>query len=399
VGSKVKLTFALLALAVGSACTTDAPPDGGAQESDAAVPPPALDLEAVGRLLLERMDVQPGERVLLVGAPGRFDPLVTALRSGVQGADGEDLGAWAVEGPAPDSWTTDFTEALRGLEGDALVAALSGVDLGVMLPGASPSHPVYAALQEVLRRGQGRTVHFHWSGAYGLDGVMLPVDAEVDAFYERVLLETDYAALARAEAAFEEAMRGATVRVTTPAGTDVRFQIGARPVTRQDGDASAARSAEARNLIDREVELPAGAIRVAPNEASVQGTIAFPPSTWSGEPVDGLIVTFEEGRVVDAVADRGLGAAVAEMDGAGPAGRAFREFALGFNPLMAVQREGTPWIPYYGYGAGVVRLSLGDNSELGGAVEGGYVRWNFFTDATVTVDGETWVESGRLIRP
>lgn len=32
--------------------------------------------------------------------------------------------------------------------------------------------------------------------------------------------------------------------------------------------------------------------------------------------------------------------------------------------------EENPWIPYYGYGAGVVRLSLRDNSELGGEVRG-----------------------------
>ena len=37
-------------------------------------------------------------------------------------------------------------------------------------------------------------------------------------------------------------------------------------------------------------------------------------------------------------------------------------------------------------------------TELGGTVGGGYVRWNFFVDATVTVDGETWVEGGRLLR-
>jgi hypothetical protein len=78
--------------------------------------------------------------------------------------------------------------------------------------------------------------------------------------------------------------------------------------------------------------------------------------------------------------------------------RAFREFALGFNPLLAVP-ERTPWIPYYGYGAGVVRLSLGDNSELGGTVGGGYVRWNFFTDTTVTVGDEVWVLDGRLVSP
>ena len=50
-----------------------------------------------------------------------------------------------------------------------------------------------------------------------------------------------------------------------------------------------------------------------------------------------------------------------------PRGRSFREFALGMNPLLAMP-ERTPWIPYYGYGAGVVRLSFGDNSELGGTV-------------------------------
>jgi hypothetical protein len=85
------------------------------------------------------------------------------------------------------------------------------------------------------------------------------------------------------------------------------------------------------------------------------------------------------------------------MAAAGPAGRAFREFALGFNPLLAVP-EDNPWIPYYGYGAGVVRFSLGDNSELGGNVSGGYVRWNFFTDTTVTIDGEVWVRNGKLVK-
>jgi hypothetical protein len=88
------------------------------------------------------------------------------------------------------------------------------------------------------------------------------------------------------------------------------------------------------------------------------------------------------------------------MARAGDAGRAFREIGLGFNPLLAVP-DVTPWIPYYGYGAGVVRLSLGDNTELGGAVAAPagrpvYVRWNFFTDLTVTIGPRTWVRNGKL---
>ena len=306
-------------------------------------------------------------------------------------------------GDAGRGWGSPFTEAARGLGREELVPRLRDVDLVVMLPGAYPVHPPYAAMQEVLQEGRGRTIHFHWAGAYDLNGAAMPIDDRVDALYETALLRTDYRALAVAQRRFEEAMLGATIRVTTPAGTDISFRIGDRPVTKQDGDASAARLADARNLIDREIELPAGAIRVAPIESTVEGTIVFPHSRWNGQQVSGLRLRFERGLVVDVRADSGAEAAIAEMDGAGPAGRAFREFALGFNPLLMISRNDDagiePWIPYYGYGAGVVRLSLGDNTELGGDVSGGYVRWNFFPDATVTVDDEVWVRDGRLLRP
>ena len=45
------------------------------------------------------------------------------------------------------------------------------------------------------------------------------------------------------------------------------------------------------------------------------------------------------------------------------------------------------------------KMPLGDNSELGGSVGGGYVRWNFFTDLTVSVNGQVWVKDGRLVAP
>jgi hypothetical protein len=154
-------------------------------------------------------------------------------------------------------------------------------------------------------------------------------------------------------------------------------------------------------LVDKEIELPAGVVRVAPVEDSVEGVIAFPPSQWDGRPVDGLQLRFSKGRVVEIVATSGKDAVEAEMAGAGAPGRAFREIGLGFNPLLAVP-ERQPWIPYYGYGAGVVRLSLGDNTELGGRVAAApgqrpYVRWNFFTDLTVTIGNTTWVRSGKLL--
>ena len=86
--------------------------------------------------------------------------------------------------------------------------------------------------------------------------------------------------------------------MTTPLGTDIRFRIGDRPVNRQDGDASKARTDHGVILIDREIEIPAGAVRVAPLEETVRGTIAFPPSQWNGDPVTGLKLEFVEGRVL-----------------------------------------------------------------------------------------------------
>jgi len=370
--------------------------------SQTAPPRLTLDWEAMAKRIVQQLAFEPGETFLAVAHPGTFDELIPHLRYEVMRAGAVDLGVIDVLGaPVPSAWSESVL-----LEGGRtarveLKAMLERVDGSIMLPGANPGQPVYAAIQDLLREGKGRTVHFHWldnNSAFPLPGQPLPPRHEIESVYQRALLETDYRGLAERERDLERAMRAGEVRVTTPAGTDLRFRIGSRVVNFQDGDASRARADKGVVLIDREIELPAGAIRVAPVEETVQGTIAFPPSQWSGRPVLGLKLGIVEGKVTSIEAAEGKEWAEREIDGAGEAGRSFREFALGLNPLLAVPDE-RPWIPYYGYGSGVVRLSLGDNSELGGKVTGGYVRWNFFTDATVVVNGETWVENGKLKPP
>jgi hypothetical protein len=149
----------------------------------------------------------------------------------------------------------------------------------------------------------------------------------------------------------------------------------------------------ARVRIDREIELPAGVIRVAPIEESVNGVIAIPWARFGDAEARGVRLEIQAGRVTAVRAASGEAAVKAAL--AVPGMMQFREFGLGFNPKL-VQPVTDRWLPYYGYGAGVVRLSLGDNSELGGAVRGDGARWFFFPDATVTVGGEVLVEAGRL---
>ncbi len=369
-----------------------------------AQPRLTLDYSAMARTIFERLSLAPGERVVSVAHPGTFAELFPHIRYEVMRAGGIDLGVIDVlQEPVPETFDSAVLQKGAREARASIKAMLRDVDAAVMMPGANTSHPAYLAMQDWLkddlaeRRGR-RTIHFHWvqaGSAYPIAGQPLPTSVAIDALSQRALVDTNYAALAESQRKFAAALRTGEVHITSAAGTDLRFRIGDRPVNFQDGNASRARSAAGVTLIDKEIELPAGASRVAPIEESVEGVVAFPPSQWDGRPVDGLKLRFARGRVVDITATTGREAVEAEMKAAGEAGRAFREFALGFNPLLAIPERG-PWIPYYGYGSGVVRLSLGDNSELGGAVTGGYVRWNFFTDLTVMVGSTPWVRGDRM---
>jgi leucyl aminopeptidase (aminopeptidase T) len=358
--------------------------------------PDKLDWNAISDKMVERIQLQPGERVFMLGQPGKFDTLISLLESKIKSNKATYLGTVSIDSVQPSRWQNDFTQSVSQADSAGLIRIFNDVDLAIMLPGAVPTHRPYAAMQTVLRSGKARTIHFHWIGAYDKNGKAIEVNDSVEMFYQKALLETDYDALGKLQQKFEASAQNQWIEVTTPEGTALRFQITGRPVTKQDGDASLQRSKKGITLIDREVELPAGAIRVAPLEETVEGKIAFPPSEWAGQKVSGLVITFAKGKITSIVATEGEEAVKKEIEMGGVAAQSFRELAVGFNSAL-LPKNGHTWIPYFGYGAGVVRLSLGDNSELNGNVKGNYVRWNFFTNATVTVGSDVWIKEGKLI--
>jgi len=377
-----------------------------------AQPRLTLDYPAMAKRIVGQLALTPGERVMSLAHPGIFAELLPWIRYEVMRAGGIDLGVVEVmPEPVPAAFDPAVLEKAARESRAHFKTMFRDVDAAIMMPGATTAHPAYLAMQDWLKDDLGehrgrRTVHFHWvenGSAYTIAGQPLPIRAAIDALYQRALLETDYRTLAGNQRRLASALASNDVHITSAAGTDLRFRAADRPINLQDGDASKARAARGVVLIDHEIELPAGVVRVSPIEESVEGVVAFPPSQWDGRPVEGLKLRFAKGRVVEVVASSGREAVESEMQKAGDAGRAFREFALGMNPLLAVP-DRNPWIPYYGYGAGVVRLSLGDNSELvtgpGGPSPGSgqtaYVRWNFFTDLTVTIGSTTWVRNGKL---
>lgn len=276
--------------------------------------------------------------------------------------------------------------------------ALEDATIYIVLPQSRSTLPrpeQDSALGRWMDAGTGRQLHFHWgNGTLATDGLRGEHSAAYDQVYVDAL-DIDYAALNQHQRMAIDLLGSAQVHVTTPAGTDLRFRVGNRPFNRQNGDASMRRMGTARTRIDRAIELPAGALRVAPIEESVAGTIVIPWARFHDTEVENLRLEFSAGRITEISASTGEAAVRSALE-LEPALNHFREFALGFNPKLTPP-PGHDWVPYYGYGAGVVRLSLGNNMELGGAVGGQGVRWFFFPDATVTVGRTVLVERGKLV--
>jgi hypothetical protein len=341
-----------------------------------AVPIP---YEKIAQRIVAALQVSPGERVLLRYDPQTLGPLEPVVRAQLEArrAVVETL----PYGPAPD-----------------LAARLDRTDIYIWLPaGETAATPAdqRALLARWLDDGKGRQIHFHWNGGtQDPDGRAGVHSAAFDRLYIDAL-DIDYDELSRDQDRVIARLRSGEVRVTTPAGTDIRFRVGDRPFKKQDGDASKARMAHARTRVDREIELPAGVLRVAPIETTAGGVLVVPAARLLGDArATGIRLEFERGKIVRSTAETGQEALDAYL-ASSPTLKSFRELGLGFNPKLQ-RPAGSPYLPYYGYGDAVVRLSLGDNTELAGDVRGGASRWLFFPDATITVDGETIVENGRL---
>ena len=347
---------------------------GAMVPAQTAFPWPAM----AGRIV-EALRVERGERVML-----RFDP--ATMRALEPEVASQLRAAGAVVESHPFGPLPDFP------------ARLERTDVYVWLPAgpaaATPPDQAAALVKWIDARPDRRELHFHWvDGTRDVDGLPVPHRPAYDAVYLDAL-QVEYPHMAAQMEDAIDRLRAGEVRVTTAEGTDIRFRVGDRPFNRQTGDASKANARRGRIRIDRHTELPAGVLRVAPIEDSVNGAIVLPEARFGAERATGVRLVFTAGVVTESSARSG-GKALEAFLASAPGARRFREFALGFNPKLVVP-PGERALPYYGYGAGVVRMSLGDNEELGGRVRGGGIRWLFFPDATVTAGRDVLVQDGRL---
>ena len=203
---------------------------------------------------------------------------------------------------------------------------------------------------------------------------------------------TEPAQLAAAGEKVKQALASATeLRIAAPNGTDLTVGVGGRPILISDGAISP--EEERQGGAATTVWLPAGEVFLAPVPGTANGTVVLDPFQFQGTPVEGLTLTFENGKLTAMTATSGLDAVKAAYDAA-PAGREdFGVIDFGLNPALAVPAGSRfrSWVS-----AGVVSIGIGNNMWAGGTNSTPYGLTGHIAGATVTAGGNTLVENGRI---
>lgn len=367
---------------------------------------PPIDVPAIAARVVASLHPAPGEGAVLVGDPTYYPELTRAIELELDRAGVRPVINLSFPGPELVKAAYGDPARAKQLE-DGWVRALQPVFDGSALFFWLPARwiPPGHTFERLVDASRVRGIHFHW---------ILPVEGRntdelrvMTNTYQRAVLETDYAALAAEQARLASALRGRTVRVTTDSGTDLRMRVASDAwFHANDGDLGALRARAGHGARDREMELPAGALRFIPDAASVEGRLVIKRLldprllVAGGGAVDDLVLEFEGGRATvqsagtNEPAFRDLFAKIGgDIDKVG-------EVVLGTSPLLGGTFD---WgeLPYFGYGAGHLRISLGDNWESGGPLRtpGGDNLWLFLRGATIEADRQPLVSGGRILKP
>jgi len=199
----------------------------------------------------------------------------------------------------------------------------------------------------------------------------------------------DYGKLAKVGRALKERLSAARhFTVTGPGGTDLSFDISGRKWYLSDGVVD---QEDIQNE-DLDDQLPAGSLVAAPLEDSADGRVAFNAGTpIMGRLSKGLQLSFEHGRVVSLKGNAST-AGVKKMfeSGTGDKDR-IGYFGIGFNP----RAETGYTVNNVAYGA--VSIGIGGNEFIGGKNKPGFFILDTVVGATVTADGKTILQKGKLV--
>lgn len=199
----------------------------------------------------------------------------------------------------------------------------------------------------------------------------------------RALL-ADYEAISARTRRVVELLRGKkSVRVTTPAGTDISFSVEGRNAA---ADTGILKEPGVTNL-------PAGEAYVAPVEGTGQGVIVIDGCIGaSGVLQEPIVITVRDGMAVGVEGHPYAAVLEKRMDAAGPDARNLAEFGIGTNDaarLVGKVLEDEKIL-------GTVHLAFGDNRSMGGTVRVAFHQDGILLRPTVWADSFLLLDNGDL---
>jgi hypothetical protein len=349
-----------------------------------AFDPPPVDEPALATRLADMTRPGPGERAIILYDPTYYPGITTRLREELH-RRGVFTYVLVEETPVIiESYVDDETRhARQELDAiEALTPLFARADIFYWMPARAYVDDL--RWERLVERTRVRSVHFHWLLPFPGNRTAEQIASESAALEQRAL-EVDLADHARRQERLAAAMRGRTLRITTPAGThlsvgvrdDQWFHLG-------NGDASRKRAARARSIRDREIELPVGMFNFVPDASRVEGVLVADTIPRAGPDVRGARLVLRRGRVVQAEARQGVESIHRALRDIGPDGEKIATVWFNTHPMSE------------GYG---LRVELGSNWENGGRNRAiGARRLAIgLPDATVAADGVVIVKDGRIL--
>ena len=222
--------------------------------------------------------------------------------------------------------------------------------------------------------------------AYAMDAAMSLAEYE-DFFYRACFVDKDdpvaeWRKMAEVHHRLAGWMEGRNEIHIESEGTDLILEVGGRKFVPADGTAN----------------FPDGEIFTGPKEDRTRGHVSFTyPAIYGGQAVEGIRLEFEEGRVVDATADRNEDFLIKKLD-TDPGARILGELGIGTNfgvadfsgEILLDEKIG-----------GTVHLALGASYPETGGLNESAIHWDMVCDlrkgGRITVDGDVFMEDGKFL--
>jgi aminopeptidase len=359
--------------------------------------------EALARILVHHSTAVKAGDVCLIEAETAAEVLAQAVYEEVLRSGGLPIVELTMEGQAPAffklasdeqldwvsppaKWGAEEADVSFRIMADANTRALSGVDPSRQTQRQRAVKPLMETIMTRSAAGE-----FRWSltlfptQAYASEADMSLADYE-DFYYRACLCDReDPVAAWREQAAEVERLADwisgrEEVHIQGP-GTDLRLNVSGRTFIPASGRHN----------------MPDGEFFTGPVEDSANGEVAFTyPAIYGGREVTGIELRFEEGRVVDAKAERNE-EFLLEMLETDEGARRLGELGIGAN--YGIDRF-TKEILLDEKIGGTIHLALGMSYPETGGTNSSALHWDMVCDlrkgGRITVDGETLQADGKF---